>query len=307
MGGWAGARVFVTGGTGFLGRHLTRHLMALGTQVTAALPADAGPQERTALPLEVDCQECDVRNYGKLLHLIKTVTPGVIFHLAAVGVNDPFISEELALTVNLHGTLNLLQATEQCARGRVRRVIIAGTSYEYGRDGKLDPGNVYAASKVAAWAFCRMYYRAHGTPVVVVRPFNAYGPGQNQRALIPSAIRAALNDQDFPTTPGEQKRDFIYVDDVISGFLAAAMADDIEGTTLDLGTGRATPVRNVVERIFKLTKSAGRPRIGALPYRPGAVSELVADAERTANLTGWRAKVGLDEGLQLTVSAMLNT
>jgi nucleoside-diphosphate-sugar epimerase len=181
--------------------------------------------------------------------------------------------------------------------------VVTGTSYEYGPGGKLDPGNVYAASKVAAWAFCRTHYRAYGVPVVIVRPFNVYGPGQLERALVPAAIRAALNGEDFPATPGEQRRDFVYVDDVMDGLLAAAVAPGIEGESLDLGTGQTTSVRELIERIFQLCEGRGKPKLGALPYRPGVVWELCADAERTYALTGWRAKTALEEGLRRTIEA----
>jgi UDP-glucose 4-epimerase len=318
---WLDRRVLVTGGTGFLGQHLTRRLVELGAQVTVALCEEDGSQQTGALlknvgarlALALDLRDGDVRNYGQMRRLVEAVAPEIIFHLAAVGVNDPFIAEETALRVNLHGTLNLLRAVKRVGVGCLRRVVVAGTCYEYGEAGQLDPGNVYAASKVAAWAFCRMYHRAHGTPVVIVRPFNVYGPGQNEQALIPSAIRAALSGQDFPMTPGEQRRDFVYVDDVIQGFLAVARANGIEGQTLDLGTGQATPVREVVERVFALVAQVGatlavaRPLVGALPYRPGVVWELVADAHRTRQLTGWRAKIGLEEGLQTTIEAMIET
>jgi nucleoside-diphosphate-sugar epimerase len=290
---------------------LTRRLVELGAQVTVALCEADGPVQRAALPSAADCRDGDVRNYGQVRRLVGAAAPEIVFHLAAVGVNDPFIAEETALRVNLHGTLNLLRAVRRHGSSQIQRLVVAGTSYEYGENNQLDPGNVYAASKVAAWAFCRMYYRAHGTPVVVARPFNVYGPGQNERALIPSAIEAALRGQDFPMTPGEQRRDFVYVGDVVEGFLVVATAGGIEGESLDLGSGQATPVREVVERIFALTSShsaglttgRGRPQVGALPYRPGIVWELVADANRTARLTGWRAKTGLEQGLEITIKA----
>jgi UDP-glucose 4-epimerase len=312
---WLGRRVLVTGGTGFLGRHLTRRLVDLGAQVTLALCEADGPEQRAALPSAADGRDGDVRSYGQVRWLVQAAAPEIIFHLAAVGVNDPFIAEETALRVNLHGTLNLLRAVRRRGSAQIQRLVVVGTSYEYGENGQLDPGNVYAASKVAAWAFCRMYYRAHGTPVVVVRPFNVYGPGQNERALVPSAIEAALRGQDFPMTPGEQRRDFVYVDDVVEGFLVVATAGGIEGESLDLGSGQATPVREVVERIFALagncsaglTAVQGRPQIGALPYRPGMVWELVADADHTAQLTGWRAKTGLEQGLKNTIKAKRET
>lgn len=300
--------MLVTGATGFLGQHLTRRLTEYGARVTAALRDAAGPRETALLPTGADRLDGDVRNYGQLCRLVDRVAPEFVFHLAAVGVNDPFLAEETALRVNLDGTLNLLRAIQR-HRGStpVRRIVVAGTSYEYGADGELDPGNVYAASKVAAWAFCRMYFRAHGTPLVVVRPFNVYGPGQPKGALIPAAFRAALQHHDFPATPGEQRRDFVYVDDVIAGFLDLAMTDGIEGYSLDLGTGRATPVSELVTRIYALTGSRGHPLIGALPYRPGVVWELVADASRTLELTGWKAQVGLIDGLERTLRALSET
>jgi nucleoside-diphosphate-sugar epimerase len=281
--------------------------MQLGARVTVALCDDDDPARIAALPQEIDCRNGDVRFFGQMRQLIEQVAPGFVFHLAAVGVNDPFIAEETALQVNLYGTLNILQAVLQAGGGQVKRVVVAGTSYEYGRSGQLDPGNIYAASKVAAWAFCRMYYRAYGMPVAVARPFNVYGPGQTLRALVPAAFQAALSGQNFPMTPGEQRRDFIYIDDVIDGFLAAAATAGIEGESLDLGTGQATAVRAVVERIFALCGGAGQPSIGALPYRPGVVWETVADADRTQRLTGWSATIGLVEGLELTIQNIAKT
>jgi nucleoside-diphosphate-sugar epimerase len=304
---WAGRRVLLTGGTGFVGQHLTRRLVQLGVELTVALGPDEVPALVDALPPEAERCQGDVRDEGAVGELFRAAQPEFVFHLAAVGVTEPFIAEETALAVNLYGTLNLLRAATQAG---VRRLVVAGTSYEYGERsavGQLDPGNVYAASKVAAWAFCRMFYRAYGAPVVVVRPFNIYGPGQSQRALIPAAIRAACSHTDFETTPGEQRRDFIYIDDVIEGLIAAAVAPEIEGESLDLGTGLATPVRQVVERVFALAASDGHPRIGALPYRPGVVWDLVANAERTAQLTGWRAKTDLSQGLRATIEALAAT
>jgi nucleoside-diphosphate-sugar epimerase len=307
---WADRRVLVIGGTGFLGQRLTRRLVHLKAQVTVTVCEQDTPAQITALPKEVSQRKGDVRDFGQIFQLINAVEPEIIFHLAAVGANDPFVSEEAALQVNLHGTLNTLRAVQQAENGcaqRLQRIVVAGTSYEYGSGGVLDPGNVYAASKVAAWAFCRMYYRAYGTPVVVARPFNVYGPGQIGRTLIPSAIRAALNGESYPTTPGEQRRDFVYVNDVIDGFLVIASAAGLEGASLDLGTGQATSVRQVVELIFEMCGGRSRPQIGALPYRPGVVWELVADADRTKRLTGWQARVGLKEGLTSTIRALAAT
>jgi len=281
---------------------LARRLVEAGAQVwTTGLPGEH------PLPGVAGHSPLDARNGDAVHAIVAEAAPQIVFHLAAVGVTDPGVDAALALAVNVGGALHLLEALRE--RG-VGRIVLAGTCYEYGAreageggncTNCFDPLNAYAASKIAAWAFGRMYWRMYGLPVVTVRPFQVYGPGQPARSLVPAAIRAALAGEDFPMTPGQQQRDFIYVDDVVEGMLAAAAAPGIEGHSLDLGTGQVHAVRHVVERVWAMTGARGQILIGRLPYRPGAVMHLVADAGRAAHLTGWRARVGLEEGLRRTI------
>jgi nucleoside-diphosphate-sugar epimerase len=323
-------RVLITGATGFLGQHLVRRVVGAGGQVYAGVAPDEPPERVAALPIQIRRLIFDMRVAEAVQAAVAEAAPQVIFHLAAVGATDPGVDSFLALAVNAGGALHLLEAVRQCAPvgDAVQRVVLVGTCYEYGAASEcrrafrcahasecgsesefgpwemvegLDPFNAYSASKVAAWALGRMYWRAHGLPVVTVRPFQVYGPGQPDHTFIPAAVRAALAGADFPMTPGGQERDFVYVDDVIDGFLAVAGAPGIDGCSLDLGTGQVHTLRRVVERIWMMTGAQGRVLPGALPYRPGDVMHLAADADRTARLTGWRAGVGLDEGLRRTI------
>ena len=102
-------------------------------------------------------------------------------------------------------------------------------------------------------------------------------------------------------TPGKQVRDLVFVQDIAAGFMALAAAPDIAGQSFDLGTGRGHAVREVVERVWAMTDAPGRILAGARPYRDGEAMRLVADAARTASLTGWQAQVELENGLQLTI------
>ncbi len=259
------------------------------------------PERANRLPEGAVPIPLDVRDPQSVAGAVRSSSPEVVFHLAAVGATEPGIPPLPALRVNVEGTVHLLEALH---RQGVQRVVLVGTCHEYGareaREG-LDPFNFYAASKAAAWAFARAYWRACGLPVVTVRLFQVYGPGQPAQTLIPSAIRAALSGADFRMTPGEQQRDFIYVEDVVEGLMAAATAPSIEGESLDLGTGRACSILQAVERIWELTGARGRILAGAIPYRPGEVMRFVADADHTARLTGWRAAVDLEEGLRRTI------
>jgi len=294
--------VLVTGATGFIGQRLVRRLLEAGARICAGVSPDERPERVAELPVQAQRLTFDLRDAGAVRAAVAEAAPQVVLHLAAIGVTNPGVDPDLALAVNAGGTLHLLEPL----RGRdVRRVVLVGTCYEYGAretvEG-LDPFNVYAASKVAAWAFGRMYWRAHGLPVVTVRPFQVYGSGQPDHTLVLAAIRAALAGADFPMTPGEQERDFVHIDDVVDGMLATATAPGIDGESLDLGTGQSHTVRQVVERIWEMTEARGHILPGALPYRPGEVMHLVADAGRTARLTGWRARVGLEEGLKRTTN-----
>ncbi len=288
-----------------------RRLVEARAQVYAGVAPDEKPERIAALPAQAQRLFFDLRDAGAVRAAVTRAAPQVVIHLAAVGATN-FVDPALALAVNAGGALHLLDALKEYVSkdNCVQRVVLVGTCYEYGareaieggnQVGCFDPFNAYAASKVAAWAFGRMYWRAYDLPVVTVRPFQVYGPGQPKHTLVPAAIRAALAGNDFSMTPGEQQRDFIYVDDVVEGMLAAATALGIEGHSLDLGTGHVHPICEVVERIWTMTGAQGRILAGALPYRPGEVMCLAADADRTARLTGWRARVRLEEGLRHTI------
>jgi len=298
---WNGRRVLVTGATGFIGAHLTHRLAEAGAEVWATIHPQEAPERVTKLPARATRVHLDLREARSVRRVVGGTSFDVVFHLAAVGVTHPTVDPKLALAVNAGGTIHVLEAL---CRREMQRVVLAGTSQEYGaREASegLDPFNAYAASKVAAWAFGRMFWRVYALPVVTARLFQVYGPGQPTSSLIPAAIHAALAGEDFAMTPGEQERDFIYVRDVVEGMLVVASAPGIEGQSLDLGTGIARPVRQVVEQVWRLAGGTGEIQAGALPYRPGEVMHIAADADRTAALIGWQSSTDLDDGLRETI------
>ncbi len=226
-----------------------------------------------------------------------------MFHLAAVGVGDPFLAVEEALSHNLYGTLKFAPCRfcRRCSHVSPRQLIISRTPGEY------SAMNPYAASKAAAWQFCRMYARTLGWPIVGAAIFQAYGPGQPPKRLLPAAIMAALEGRDFPMTAGTQQRDWIYVADVAAGLAAIRDAALPPGSTVELGSGRLTSVAAVVEQVYALIGGPGRPDIGALPTRPGEERYQQADAARTRDLTGWQTAVTLENGVLMTIESIRNS
>ncbi len=287
-----GERVLITGARGFMGRALMRRLVADGAAVTALDREAPGRADRADIPEGVEYVEVDLRYAAGIKRVVDSASPTLVVHLAAVGVTDPFLPISEALRGNLETTINLLKAVA----GRCR-VLMARTS------GEIDVINTYAASKAAAWQFCRMFHRTEGWPVAGVMLFQVYGPGQPERTVLGAALKAARVSENFPMTSGDQKRDWIYIDDVVDGIIAAGRAEGVDGETVELGTGIGTPVRDVVARLFQLV-GKGKPLIGALPQRPGEAPEQIAEAERTERLIGWRAKVGIEEGLRRLVNGL---
>ncbi|MCI0395318.1 MAG: SDR family NAD(P)-dependent oxidoreductase [Chloroflexi bacterium] len=292
-------RVLVTGATGFIGRRLVQRLVESGLPVTILMRETVGqgrplPSPLATLRPQLDVAYADLRNYSLTSQAVRAASPSHVIHLAAAGVSDPFLPPETALRHNLDGTLNLLRACF-AAPGLVERPrqLISGRT-----PGEQSAMNVYAASKAAAWSFCQMYARTQGWPIHGATIFQAYGPGQPAQMLIPSALAAALAGADFPMTAGAQERDWIYLDDVVDGLLAALDADLPPGETFELGTGRLTPVVEVVQKIFELASRLGRPLVGVLPGRPGEEARQAADAGRSRELIGWQAAVSLEEGLR---------
>ncbi|MCA9453154.1 MAG: GDP-mannose 4,6-dehydratase, partial [Nitrospira sp.] len=140
----------------------------------------------------------------------------------------------------------------------------------------------------------------YGTPLVIVRTFMTYGPGQDSRKLIPSVVLSLLQGESPKLSSGQWNADWIYINDVIDGFLAAAQMPQIEGAMFDLGSGALVTVRELVEKLVKIVGCSTRPLFGALPDRAFEPARK-AEIRKTFEKLGWNPKVSLESGLQQTV------
>lgn len=294
-------RILITGATGFIARSLVPKLME-EAEVILLLLEEFGSGTPLPAPLDklrpnLETVYADLRNYQLTARALRQARPDKVIHLAAVGVSDPFLNVNTALSHNVTGTLNLLRACFEADGMDVSQLVVARTP------GERTAMNVYAASKAAAWSFCRMYARTAQWPIQGAMIFQAFGPHQPPHLLIPAALQAALAGEDFPMTTGEQEKDWIYIDDIVAGFQALLRAELLPGTTVELGTGRATRVADVVEELYGIVRHGGRPIIGAIPNRPGEAPRQIADAKQTAATINWRAGLSLSEALRKLVNS----
>lgn len=299
-------RVFVTGASGFIGRRVVHYLVRGGHDARVLLEDRDGEsasfQESLALHrTSIQSYTGDLKDHAFVSDLLGQLQPEAIIHLAAVGVSDPFLDYETAITNNILGTVHLATAYFEGFRGSqtIGKMVLARTP------GERTNMNMYAASKAGAWGFCDMFARTNNWPINGAIIYQAYGPGQPVHTFVTAAMTAALKGQDFPMSSGRQIRDWIYVDDVARGLIAMIEADLKPGTSLDLGSGSPLSLGQMAIRIYELVGGKGRPLTGAIPDRPGEELSQIADAERTSRYLGWQPEIPVNEGLAALKNVLL--
>ena len=300
-------RVLVTGGSGFIGSHLVRRLLSDGSEVAVTVRyGNVMKNERLRdIYSEIHVIEADLRNRGALAH-IRDFKPQVVFHLAAYNhVGESFTQVEECFDVNAKGTANLLDTCEG-----VEKFVYMSTSEVYGHQESVpfvesmcpDPISPYSITKYAGELYCRMKQRVKGSvPIVIMRPFNTFGPYQSSKAIIPELIVNCLQGNPIRTTKGEQTREFNFVDNIVDGLIKAAEhSGSVEGP-INLASAEEVPIRDVVKKIAALTGTKSKIEIGALEYRPTEIWRMYADRSRAETILGWKPRVSLDAGLKITI------
>ena len=310
------APTLVTGAHGFVGSHLAAALLERGDAVRILdrpdpREADVGGPRRSALDLlgirgEVELAEADLRDADAVTAAVAGC--GAVFHLAAqtiVGVARESPVE--TLDVNVRGAWNVFEA---CREHGVERVVFASSDKAYGsspelpylEDFPLRASFPYDASKAAADIVARSYARAYGLPLAVTRFANVYGGGDlNFSRLIPETLLAAAEGRaPVIRSDGSPERDFLHVDDAVTAYLAieAALAGgEGAGEAFNAGGERPHPVREVVDLIAELAGTGVEPEYLGAGVPDGEIDRQFVDSTKLRELTGWRPRVELREGL----------
>ena len=304
--GLAGARVLVTGGAGFVGSNIVRHLVDAGAEPVVLDDFFTGSRE-SVTGGSVEVVEGTVTDE----RLVRELCSGadLVVHAAArniiVSTRDP--REDYA--VNIGGTLNVLLAARDAGVGRI---VYTSSASIYGNPRYLpiseDEGvnllSPYAVSKFAGESYCHAFYESYGVPTTVVRYSNVYGPGQRPENPYSGVVSRFFADAMAGTPPrihgdGEQTRDFTFVDDAVSATLLAAVSPRAAGQAYNVGTGRETSVNDVVEKILGLTGADVRAeRVDRRDI--DNIRRRVMNIEKIRRELRWSPGVALDEGLART-------
>lgn len=305
----AGRRVLVTGGTGFIGSHLTRALVDLGaeTHVLTSTVSSVYPHRLRGLRSRLTTHEGNLTDATAMKALVRQARPDVVFHLGAythVGKSWQRIDE--CIQANVQGTVNLLQALDGTG---YQRFVNVGTSEIYGNiavpfheGARPRPVSPYAVSKYAAEMYCRLGSESQDWPVVRIRPFNAYGPAQTPDRIIPEIVVRALRGEDVALTSGRQTREFNFVTDLAEGLLLAGVVPDVEGRLLNLCGEHEVSIADLATEILDLMGNPVALQLGALPDRPIEIWRMVGDGTRARELLGWRPRHDLRAGLDATIA-----
>jgi len=307
-------RSLVTGGHGFVASHLTRALLERGDAVTVL---DLAPPPLSGLTLqgiapEVELVEADLCDAPRVDATLAAGEFDVVFHLAAQTLVGPAMADPAAtFETNVRGTWTLLEA---CRRADVPAVVVASSDKAYGpsevlpyrEEMQLRPASPYEASKAAADAIALSYQPAYGLPVAVSRFANIYGGGDlNFSRLIPEAIAAVLDGRRPQIrSDGSPERDFLYVDDAVSAYLAVAAAlerGEAGGEAFNAGGERPYSVREVVDLVAAAAGGEVEPEYRGSGTPVGEIDRQYVDSTKLRELTGWAPAVKLSDGLVRTL------
>jgi len=304
---FGGSTVLVTGGAGFIGSHLTRLLFQAGAIVLVIDNLSTGRRENLRdLPAERVKLICgDIGDPEIVRSAAEKV--GTIFHLACLGVRHSIHSPRQNHQVNATATLSLLETAREV---RIQRFVHVSSSEVYGNplytpmdeNHPTFPNTVYAGAKLAGEAYARAYFRTYDFPVVVLRPFNVFGPGAHHQAdqgeVIPRFLLNAMTENDLIIFgDGRQTRDFTHVDDIVRGIATAGMTSDLEGETINLGSGVEISINHLAEAVVGLA-GAKEPTIRHEASRPGDTRRLCASIEKARRLLSYEPQIHFEQGLR---------
>ena len=312
-------KVLVTGADGFIGSHLVERLMEEGANVKAFVYynsfnswgwLDTLPKSKLE---QIEIFTGDIRDPNGVRTAVKNCE--VIFHLAAlIAIPFSYHSPDSYVDTNIKGTLNILQAARQ---EDCKKILVTSTSEVYGtakyvpidESHPFQGQSPYSATKIGADRIAESFYKSFNLPVTIVRPFNTFGPRQSARAIIPTIITQLLAGKKTiklgSLTP---TRDLLYVKDTAEGFLQIAKSDKTTGEEINIATQREVSMGDLAQSIIQIVNPEATIETDEIRLRPenSEVERLLGSNRKIGELTEWKLKYSLEEGLRETIQWFSN-
>jgi NAD dependent epimerase/dehydratase len=303
-----GKKILITGGTGFIGSHLSEMLVRQGNSVTCFdrynINNNWGWLEDSELSKDINIILGDIRDFDSVHDA--TAGQDIIFHLAAlIGIPYSYKSPLAYIRTNIEGTYNVLESAKL---RQTEKIIITSTSETYGtaqtipidESHPLVGQSPYSASKISADQLALSYHLSFDSPITIARPFNTYGPRQSSRAIIPTIFSQAILGDTLTLGNLSPTRDLTYVEDTCKGFLEIANHPDLNGEVINIGSNQeisigalAELIKEIVGKDLNITESQDRLR----PEK-SEVDRLLCDNSKICKLTDWKPEIGLKDGLR---------
>ena len=307
-------KILVTGADGFIGSHLTEELIKNGHRVKAFIYynsfnswgwIDTFPKD---IKDKIEIFTGDIRDPNGVKTAMENCE--IVFHLAAlIGIPFSYNSPDSYIDTNIKGTLNILQAARQL---KTERVLVTSTSEVYGtakyipidENHPYQGQSPYSATKIGADRIAESFYRSFNLPVTIVRPFNTYGPRQSARAVIPTIIMQLIKGfEQIKLGNLSPTRDFVYVKDVVNGFIEIAKSNKTVGEEINIATQSEISIEGLAKEIIKQINPKAEIVCDKKRIRPekSEVGRLYGSNEKIKILTNWQPKYSLSKGLKETI------
>jgi nucleoside-diphosphate-sugar epimerase len=301
-------QLLVVGSAGFIGQHVVKKSLKLGFNTTALSKNDCNAIDKLD---GVTYLSADIRDKESLLARLEGKAFDCVINLAGYVDHANYTNGGSEVyDVHFNGVRNLVDCID---KSKIKGFVQIGSSDEYGnnpapqseaqREAPISP---YSCAKVAATYFLQTLYKTEKFPAVILRPFLVYGPGQGEERFIPQIIKGCMNNQKFPTSKGEQLRDFCFIDDFIQAIFLALDNGNAYGEVINIASGKPISIKKVINNIQNITGS-GYPEFGKIDYRNNENMELVANILKANKILGWHPKTSLEKGLRKTIETHMHS